>query len=205
MPCPPTDAESVDRRSLLHPLTNLRQYAAGGTPHRIIEHADGVRVVDSRGRAVIDGFSGLYCVNVGYGRQELVDAMTAQASTLAFYHVFAGATHPPAIALSQRLLDLAGPRMQRVFFGLSGSDANDTQVKLVWYYWNVRGQPRKKKIIARQRAYHGATVMGASPCITAPSICPCPWCATPLQPIHSGVARKIPRCSRNAARQTSTR
>lgn len=158
----PSDAESVDRRSLLHPLTNLRQYAAGGTPHRIIEHADGVRVVDSRGRAVIDGFSGLYCVNVGYGRQELVDAMTAQASTLAFYHVFAGATHPPAIALGQRLLDLAGPRMKRVFFGLSGSDANDTQVKLVWYYWNVRGRPAKKKIIARKRAYHGATVMGAS-------------------------------------------
>jgi L-2,4-diaminobutyrate transaminase len=157
-----SDAEAIDRRSVLHPLTNLRQYAAGGTPHRIIEHADGVRVVDSRGRAVIDGFSGLYCVNVGYGRKELVDAMTKQASKLAFYHVFAGATHPPAIALGERLLDLAGPRMQRVFFGLSGSDANDTQVKLVWYYQNVRGRPAKKKIIARRRAYHGATVMGAS-------------------------------------------
>jgi L-2,4-diaminobutyrate transaminase len=157
-----SDAEMIDRRSMLHPLTNLRQYAAGGTPHRIIEHADGVRVVDSRGRAVIDGFSGLYCVNVGYGRKELVDAMTEQASQLAFYHVFAGATHPPAIALSERLLGLAGPRMQRVFFGLSGSDANDTQVKLVWYYQNVRGKPAKKKIIARRRAYHGATVMGAS-------------------------------------------
>ena len=155
-------AEALDRRALLHPLTNLRQYTAGNTPHRIIEHADGVRVVDSRGRAVIDGFSGLYCVNVGYGRHELVEAMTEQATKLAFYHTFAGATHPPAIALGTRLLELAGPRMQRVFFGLSGSDANDTQVKIAWYYNNVRGQPAKKKIIARRRAYHGATVMGAS-------------------------------------------
>ena len=154
--------EALDRRTLLHPLTHVANYAAGNSPHRIVEAGSGVRVTDSRGRSVIDGFSGLYCVNVGYGRQELVDAMTEQARTLAFYHVFAGATHPPAIALGARLLELAGPSMKRVFFGLSGSDANETQVKLSWYYNNIRGRPAKKKIIARRRAYHGSTVMSGS-------------------------------------------
>lgn len=162
MTATPLDAAELDRRSLLHPLTHVARYAAGAAPQRIIEGASGVRVTDATGRAVIDGFSGLYCVNVGYGREELVQAMTEQARTLAFYHVFAGASHPPAIALGARLLKLAGPRMQRVFFGLSGSDANETQVKLAWYYQNVRGKPEKKKIIARRRAYHGATVMAGS-------------------------------------------
>jgi L-2,4-diaminobutyrate transaminase len=155
-------AEAIDRQSLLHPLTHVANYAAGKSPHRIVESGSGVRVTDSRGRSVIDGFSGLYCVNVGYGRDELVDVMAEQSRTLAFYHVFAGATHPPAIALGARLLSLAGPSMKRVFFGMSGSDANETQVKLTWYYNNVRGCPGKKKIIARRRAYHGSTVMAGS-------------------------------------------
>jgi L-2,4-diaminobutyrate transaminase len=154
--------EALDRQSLLHPLTHVANYAAGNSPHRIVQAASGVRVTDSRGREVIDGFSGLYCVNVGYGREELVEAMAQQSRTLAFYHVFAGATHPPAIELGAKLLSLAGPSMKRVFFGLSGSDANETQVKLAWYYNNIRGFPHKKKIIARRRAYHGATVMAGS-------------------------------------------
>ncbi len=155
-------AEALDRQTLLHPLTHVANYAAGRSPHRIVESGQGVRVTDSRGRSVIDGFSGLYCVNVGYGRDELVDAMAEQSRKLAFYHVFAGATHQPAITLGAKLLSLAGPSMKRVFFGLSGSDANETQVKLSWYYNNIRGRPEKKKIIARRRAYHGSTVMSGS-------------------------------------------
>ena len=155
-------AEQRDRQSLLHPLTMVGDYAAGNTPHRIVSSGQGVRVTDATGRSVIDGFSGLYCVNVGYGRDAIVDAMAAQSRQLAFYHVFAGATHEPAIALGTKLLELAGPRMKRVFFGLSGSDANETQLKLVWYANNILGKPTKKKIIARKRAYHGATIMSGS-------------------------------------------
>ena len=153
----------MDRRSLVHPFTRLDDYGAGRTPEpQVVAGGKGVMVYDSHGNAFIDGFSGLYCVNVGYGEQRIIDAITAQASKLAYFHAFAGATNEPAIALGEKLLELAGPSYQRVFFGLSGSDANDTQVKLVWYYNNVRGLPRKKKVIARRRGYHGATVVTAS-------------------------------------------
>lgn len=156
-------AEELDRRTLLHPLTNVHDYAAGPVPsQRVVARGDGVRITDSHGKSVIDGFSGLYCVNVGYGREAIAQAMAEQSRELSFYHVFAGATHGPAIALGARLLEMAGPRMKRVFFGLSGSDANETQVKLVWYFNNVRGKPAKKKIIARHRGYHGATIMAGS-------------------------------------------
>jgi L-2,4-diaminobutyrate transaminase len=156
-------AEELDRRTLLHPLTNVHDYAAGPVPsQRVVAQGDGVRITDHHGKTVIDGFSGLYCVNVGYGRASIADAMAAQSRELSFYHVFAGATHGPAIALGARLLAMAGPRMKRVFFGLSGSDANETQIKLVWYCNNIRGKPAKKKIIARQRGYHGATIMAGS-------------------------------------------
>ncbi len=155
--------EDRDRRSLLHPFTRVADYAAGrGTPPFVVSHGRGIMVGDDHGRELIDGFSGLYCVNVGYGQDRIVDAMMAQARNLAFFHSFAGATNPPAIELADKLLTIAGPRMKRVFFGLSGSDANETQVKLVWYYNNVRGWPAKKKIIARQRGYHGGTIVSGS-------------------------------------------
>ena len=154
---------AADRRSLVHPFTRLDDYGAGRTPEpQIVTGGKGVMVRDSHGRDVIDGFSGLYCVNVGYGEERIIAAIAGQASKLAFFHAFAGATNEPAIALGAKLLALAGPAYARVFFGLSGSDANDTQVKLVWYYNNVRGLPHKKKVIARRRGYHGATVVTAS-------------------------------------------
>lgn len=155
--------EQLDRDSLLHPFTRADDFAAGRVPgQRIVQSASGIRVTDARGRSVIDGMSGMYCVNVGYGRQAIVDAIAEQASELPYYHIFAGASHPKAIMLAEKLIALTGGRMQRVFFGLSGSDANETQIKLVWYYHNVIGKPQKKKIIARQRGYHGATTMTAS-------------------------------------------
>jgi L-2,4-diaminobutyrate transaminase len=155
--------EDRDRRSLLHPFTRVDDYAAGrGNAPFIVSSAHGIMVADEHGREVIDGFSGMYCVNVGYGQDRIVDAMMHQARELPFFHSFAGATNPPAIQLADKLLEIAGPKMKRVFFGLSGSDANETQVKLVWYYNNVRGFPKKKKIIARDRGYHGGTIVASS-------------------------------------------
>ena len=155
--------EQRDRDSLLHPFTRADDFAAGRVPgQRIVQSASGIRVTDAHGRSVIDGMSGMYCVNVGYGRQAIVDAIAEQASELPYYHIFAGASHPKAILLAEKLIALTGGRMKRVFFGLSGSDANETQIKLVWYYHNIIGKPHKKKIIARQRGYHGATTMTAS-------------------------------------------
>lgn len=155
--------EQIDRDSLIHPFTRADDFAAGRIPgQRIVTSGAGIRVTDSNGRAVIDGMSGMYCVNVGYGRESIVEAMTAQARELPYYHIFAGASHPGAIRLAEKLLALTGGKMKRAFFGLSGSDANETQIKLVWYYHNVIGKPQKKKIIARLRGYHGGTTMTAS-------------------------------------------
>lgn len=159
----PLNLEQIDRDTLLHPFTRADDFAAGRVPgQRIVNRGDGIRVTDSHGRSVIDGMSGMYCVNIGYGREAMVDAIAAQARELPYYHIFAGASHPKAIQLAEKLVDLTGGRMRRVFFGLGGSDANETQIKLVWYYHNVIGKPQKKKIIARHRGYHGGTTMTAS-------------------------------------------
>lgn len=156
------DLEALDRAHLFHPSTNLRDHAQGVTPNRIIEGAEGVFVIDRDGRRSLDAFAGLYCVNVGYGRQEIAKAIYRQAQALPYYHAYAGHGSEPAILLSQRLIEKAPEGMCRVYFGLSGSDANETQIKLVWYYNNVLGRPEKKKIISRMRGYHGSGVMTGS-------------------------------------------
>jgi L-2,4-diaminobutyrate transaminase len=154
---------ALDRASVFHPMTDLRRHSAGSIPGpRIIARGEGVYIYDTEGRKLLDGFGGLYCVNVGYGRTEIADAIARQAHTLAYYHLYAGNSHETAIVLADRLVRLAPAGMKRVYFGLSGSDANDTQVKIVWYVNNVLGRPRKKKIISRHRGYHGATVMAGS-------------------------------------------
>ena len=153
----------MDRKALFHPMTDLKRYAHGEIAGpRIIEGASGVYITDSEGRRLLDGFGGLYCVNVGYGRGEIAEAIAVQAQKLAYYHLYAGNSNEPSIRLADRLLELAPADMSKVYFGLSGSDANETNVKIVWYYNNVLGRPEKKKIIARHRAYHGATVMAGS-------------------------------------------
>lgn len=152
-----------DRQTLLHPFTNLKAFAAGETGGpRIVSSGDGIRIRDSNGNVLIDGFAGLYCVNVGYGRQEIAEALYRQATQLAYYHSYAGHSTEVAIRLSERILKWLPAGMSKVFYGLSGSDANETQVKLVWYYNNVLGRPQKKKIISRLRGYHGATIMSGS-------------------------------------------
>ena len=153
----------MDRKAVFHPMTDLNRYAHGEIAGpRIIEGAKGVYITDSEGRRLLDGFGGLYCVNVGYGRSEIADAIAVQAQKLAYYHLYAGNSNEPSIRLADRLIQLAPEGMSKVYFGLSGSDANETNVKIVWYYNNVLGRPEKKKIIARDRAYHGATVMAGS-------------------------------------------
>ncbi|HKY94861.1 MAG TPA: aminotransferase [Kiloniellales bacterium] len=153
----------MDRNAFFHPMTDLKRYAQGeAAGPRIIAGAKGVHIVDRDGRRYLDGFGGLYCVNVGYGRSEVAEAIAAQARQLAYYHVYAGNSNEPSIRLADRLIRLAPQGMSKVYFGLSGSDANETSAKIVWYYNNVLGRPAKKKIIARRRAYHGATVLAGS-------------------------------------------
>lgn len=155
--------EELDRRSFFHPNTDLRAFAAGelGDPV-IMEGGKGIRIHDRAGRSYIDAGAGLLCVNVGYGRDEIADAIAAQAHKLAFYHAHGGHASEVAIRLTQRVLDLAPPGMRSVFWGLQGSDAHETMIKLVWYVNNVLDRPHKKKIIARHRAYHGLTIMAGS-------------------------------------------
>ena len=152
-----------DRHYVLHPFTQLKDFATGaGSGPTIVESGQGCRIRDASGRQFLDGFAGLYCVNIGYGRTEVAEAIAKQAYKLAYYHSYAGHTTEEQARLAERLVRMTPGRMSKVFFGLSGSDANETNAKLVWYYNNLRGRPNKKKIISRQRAYHGCTVVSGS-------------------------------------------
>ncbi|ESY13619.1 aspartate aminotransferase family protein [Mesorhizobium sp. C386A] len=152
----------MDRRTVLHPFTYLKDYASGNVDPTIVETGKGVRIQDATGREYIDGFAGLYCVNIGYGRTEVAEAIARQAYKLAYYHSYAAHTTEELARLSDRLVRMAPGKMSKVFYGLSGSDANETQAKIVWYYNNLRGKTRKKKIIARERGYHGCSVVSGS-------------------------------------------
>ena len=155
--------EEIDRLTVFHPSTHLRDHAHGtsGGP-RIIDGAEGIRITDHNGVTLIDAFAGLYCVNIGYGRQEMAEAIYEQAKKLAYYHAYVGHSSEPLIHLSERLIDMAPEGMSKVYYGMSGSDANETQVKLVWYYNNILGRPQKKKIISRWRGYHGSGIVTGS-------------------------------------------
>ncbi|HUP25264.1 MAG TPA: aminotransferase [Thermoanaerobaculia bacterium] len=150
----------LDKRASFHPYTQLAAHLKTGPT--VIVSGEGVRVRDSHGREYIDAMAGLWCVNVGWGRTEIADAIARQARELAFFHSFSSMANEPAIALAARIADLAPDPIGKIFFGCTGSDANDTNVKLIWYYHNLIGKPRKKKLIARKRAYHGVTVASAS-------------------------------------------
>ena len=153
----------MDRATTLHPVTPLRAYEQDETGGpRFIETGKGIRITDADGVTSIDGFAGLYCVNIGYGRTEVADAIAEQAHQLAYYHSYAGHTTRQLARFSQRLIDMAPGNMKKVFYGLSGSDANETEAKLVWHYHNLIGKTDKKKIIARERGYHGCTVVSGS-------------------------------------------
>ncbi len=151
-----------DRDHFFHPSTHMGTHARGESPTRMITGGEGVTIWDATGRKSIDAFAGLYCVNVGYGRQKIADAIASQAKNLAYYHAYVGHGTEASIRLAKMIIDRAPKGMSRVYFGLSGSDANETNIKLIWYYNNVLGRPQKKKIISRWRGYHGSGVMTGS-------------------------------------------
>lgn len=153
--------KASDHRHFMHPFTDHKELGEkGGT--RIITHADGVYIFDADGQKILDGMAGLWCVALGYGRQELIDAATEQMKQLPYYNSFFQCTHPPAIELSELLSELSPGNFKHVFFTGSGSEANDTQIRLIRRYWDLKGQPERMTIIARKNAYHGSTLGGAS-------------------------------------------
>jgi 4-aminobutyrate---pyruvate transaminase len=157
---PLSNAQMRDVESVLHPYTNLVKLRETGP--LVIERGKGVRVYDDRGKDYIEALSGLWCTALGWGEEALVEAAAEQMRKLAFSHLFAGKSHEPAIALAEKLKELAPFPVGKVFFANSGSEANDTQIKLFWYANNARGKPTRKKIISRMKAYHGVTIAAAS-------------------------------------------
>ena len=151
-----------DHDHFFHPSTHLGQFARGELANRIVTGGEGVYISDRDGNRLLDAFAGLYCVNIGYGRQEVAEAIAAQAREMAYYHSYVGHGTEASITLAKMIIDRAPANMSRVYFGLSGSDANETNVKLVWYYNNILGRPEKKKIISRWRGYHGSGLMTGS-------------------------------------------
>ena len=152
--------QAADAAHYLHPFTDFKGLANKGS--RVITKADNIYLWDSEGTKILDAMSGLWCVNVGYGRQELIDAATRQLKELPFYNSFFQTATPPAIELAELLAEVTPPQFQHVFFSGSGSEGNDTVVRMVRRYWDVLGQPQRKVIISRKNAYHGSTMAGAS-------------------------------------------
>ena len=156
------ELDAWDRENFFHPSTHLAQHTRGETPARIVTTGSGCHIEDRDGTRLLDAFAGLYCVNVGYGRQEIAEAIAAQARELAYYHAYVGHGTEASITLAKMILDRAPAHMSKVYFGLGGSDANETNVKLVWYFNNILGRPEKKKIISRWRGYHGSGLVTGS-------------------------------------------
>ena len=158
------DIQTLDSAHFIHPFTDHGDLATRGA--RVIDRAQDIYIWDSEGQKILDGMSGLWCVNAGYGRQELADAAHAQMMKLPFYNSFFQTTNEPAVKLAARLASLAptvdGRSFQHVFFSSSGSESNDTNVRMVRRYWDLMGQPERKVIIGRINGYHGSTMAGAS-------------------------------------------
>jgi len=152
--------QAADAAHFLHPFTDFQALARKGA--RIITRGDNIYVWDSEGNKILDAMSGLWCVNVGYGQQALIDAATQQMKELPFYNSFFQTSHPTAIALAELLTEVAPPGFQHVFFTGSGSEGNDTVVRMVRRYWDLQGQPERQVIIGRINGYHGSTMAGAS-------------------------------------------
>lgn len=155
-----TAYQAQDAAHHVHPFTDTAQLNQKGS--RVITRAEGVYIYDEAGHKILDGMAGLWCVGIGYGRNEVVDAVAAQMRELPYYNAFFQTTHPPAAKLAKRLTELAPEHMNHVFFCGSGSEANDTVVRMVRHYWASLGQPDKQVIISRKNAYHGSTMAGAS-------------------------------------------
>lgn len=151
---------ALDAAHHIHPFSDMKKLNAAGT--RIIERGEGCYIFDNHGKKYLDGFAGLWCVNVGYGRKEITEAVMRQMNELPYYNTFFGTTTPPTVLLAQKITSHAGPNINRVFFTGSGSEANDTWFRMARVYWATLGKPEKKMVIARRNGYHGSTVVGAS-------------------------------------------
>jgi 4-aminobutyrate--pyruvate transaminase len=156
----PSNLAARDIETVVHPYTNLATFRDTGP--LIIERGQGVFLYDTAGKPYIDGMAGLWCTALGHGNEELVEAATAQMRKLAFAHLFTGKSHDGAIELAEQIKEIAPAATSKVFFCNSGSEANDSQIKLIWYMNNALGRPKKKKIISRLRGYHGVTIAAAS-------------------------------------------
>ncbi len=161
----PSNFAARDIATVIHPYTNLDAHKEVG-PH-VMERGEGIYMYDDQGRRLIEGMSGLWCAGLGFSNQELIDAATEQLHRLPYAHIFAGRSYEPAIELAEKLKEICqrsrpASAASRVFFASSGSEANDTQVKLAWYLSNEQGRPEKKKIISRVKGYHGVTIVSAS-------------------------------------------
>ena len=150
----------LDAAHYMHPFTDTK--ALGERGARVMVRGEGIYLWDSEGNKILDGMSGLWCVNVGYGRSSIADAVHKQMTTLPFYNSFFNTTNVPAVQLAAKLVEIAPPGFNHVFYTGSGSEANDTNVRMVRRYWDLKGQPRRHVIISRHNAYHGSTMAGAS-------------------------------------------
>lgn len=157
---PTADLQRLDAAHHMHPFTDGDVLARKGA--RVITQASGVTLTDSEGAQILDAMAGLWCVNIGYGREELADAAARQMRELPYYNTFFQTTHVPVIALSAKLAELAPRDLNHVFYAGSGSEANDTNIRLVRHYWAQKGQPERNIIISRKNAYHGSTLGGGS-------------------------------------------
>ena len=156
----PASLSDIDISHHLHPFTDYKEMKSQGT--RIITAADGHHIIDSDGNRILDAMAGLWCVNVGYGRQELIDAAVNQLHALPYYNTFFKTSNAPAAALSEKLAEISPDGFNHVFYANSGSEANDTIVRMVRHFWALEGRPRKRKIISRTYGYHGSTTIAAS-------------------------------------------
>ena len=157
---PTAELQRLDAAHHMHPFTEGNALAKKGA--RVMTRAKGVFLTDSEGVEIIDGMAGLWCVNIGYGREELAEAAARQMRELSYYNTFFQTTHVPAIALATKLAELAPVDLNHVFFAGSGSEANDTNIRMVRTYWAMKGKPEKKAIIARKNGYHGSAMGSAS-------------------------------------------
>ena len=156
----PNSLSARDVAYQIHPYTNMRKHERTGPI--VIERGEGIHVYDDQGREYIEAMAGLWSVAVGFGEDRLVQAAARQMSKLPYYHTFSHKSHEPSIELAEKLVKMSPDGLNHVFFTSSGSEANDTVVKFVWYYNNSLGRPQKKKFIARNGGYHGITVASGS-------------------------------------------
>ena len=173
-----TDYSQRDRRLHLHSFTDLEQYQRDGA--LVVDHGEGVYLVDGDGRRYLDAMASLWCVTLGYDESRLVEAAHRQLQRLPFSHTFRGRSHPVLIELAEMLIGLAPEPISRVFFASSGSEANESAIKMVWAYHAQRGEPRRRKIISRQNAYHGSTIF-------ASQLCGMPSMHAHLDTSHNGI------------------